>query len=268
MQSPNRRNVLKTLGAGTAALVAGVGTSAASGDESSDSAKVRVAHASPDAPAVDVYVDTSPDGNEPTIAGLEFTDVTDYLELPPGEYEVTITPAGCNEAVPPTPLSVELGDDAYTVAAIGKLSPEDEEPDFTVDVFEDTLGRLDDGTGRVRVYHAVPDAPAVDVRVVDGPTLASDLEFGEAGPNVDVPAGTYPVAVYPAGDDEPVFGPVDVEVCEGEVLTVFAEGNLDPEDDEPEFQPVLAYADAAPYGKANGKGMTEGKDEGDGNASH
>lgn len=254
-RNPPRRTVLKKLGIGAVALTAAGGTAVARGED----AKVRVAHASPDAPAVDVYVGASPAGSDPTIAGLEFTDVTGYLEVPAGEYEVTITPAGSNTAVPPTPVSLELAAEDYTVAAIGELSPEGSEPAFAPDVFADKLGVLGDGMGRVRVYHAVPDAPAVDVRVVGGPTLASGLTFGNAGPNVEVPAGTYPVAVYPAGGSDPVFGPVDVTVRAGEVLTVFAEGNLSPEGSEPGFQPVLAYEEAAPFGGGRGGGRGRGK---------
>jgi len=167
MKSPDRRSVLKTIGSGAALFAAGVGTSAAHDD---DEARIRVAHASPDAPAVDVYVDAAPDGNEPAIAGAEFTDVTDYLVIPEGEHEVTITAAGSTEPVAPTPLTVGLSDNPYTFAAIGELSPENGESCFTVDVYKDDLDPLDDDTGRVRAYHAVPDAPAVDVRVEDGPT--------------------------------------------------------------------------------------------------
>jgi hypothetical protein len=68
-----------------------------------------------------------------------------------------------------------------------------------------------------------------------------------------VAAGTYPVAVYPAGSSTPVFGPVEVTARDGEVLTAFAEGELDPEGDEPGFQPVLAYEEAAPFGRGKGR---------------
>lgn len=257
MTSIDRRSVLKTIGTGAVALATGVGTASAQDDET----RVRVAHASPDAPAVDVYVDAAPEGNDPTIAELEFTDVTEYLTIPSGEHKVTITAAGDTDPVSPTPLSVELGDNPYTFAAIGELSPESGESCFTVDVYQDDLSPLDEDTGRVRAYHAVPDAPPVDVRVVDGPTLASELNFAKEGPNTEVQAGTYPVEVVPTGGEDPVFGPVDVEVRAGQVLTVFAVGNLEPEGDEPEFQPVLAYEEAAPFGGGNGDGMGGGDGE-------
>lgn len=235
-----RRKTIKGIGAGTAVLVGGVNpVGAADGD-----AKLRAAHAVPDAPAVDVLVN----GNV-AVADLAFGDVTGYLEVPAGEYDVAINVAGTSTTV--FSATIELAAEDYTAAAIGNLEPEGDEPGFTVDIFTDKLGVLDSGDGRVRAYHASPDAPAVDVAVADANDepaiyLAQDLSFGSAGPNVEVAAGTYPVAVYPAGSSTPVFGPVDVTIREGEVLTAFAEGELEPEGDEAGFQPVPAYEEAAP----------------------
>ena len=56
------------------------------------SARVRVIHASPDAPAVDVCVDGAV-----AFAGAAFPGATDYAELAPGTYAVRVIPAdaGC-----------------------------------------------------------------------------------------------------------------------------------------------------------------------------
>lgn len=51
----------------------------------SDEAMVRIAHASPDAPAVDVYVN-----GDAVVEGAAFKDATDYMNLPAGEHEVEI----------------------------------------------------------------------------------------------------------------------------------------------------------------------------------
>lgn len=50
---------------------------------------VRVAHASPDTPAVDIWVNGAV-----AISNLTFPDVTDYLLLPAGDYNFQVTPAG------------------------------------------------------------------------------------------------------------------------------------------------------------------------------
>lgn len=257
----DRRTVLKELGTGVAIVAAG-GTGVAAGRDGGGGgggdgdAKLRAAHAVPDAPAVDVYVGVAPEDDDPTVAGLEFGEVTGYLELAAGEYEVTVTVAGKTNPVGPTPITVDLAAEDYTAAATGNLSPEGDEDGFGLDVFEDKLGVLDDGDGRVRAYHLSPDAPAVDVAVADEDDepalfLAQGIEFGEAGGNVEVEAGTYPVAVYPAGSSDPVFGPVDVTVEDGEVLSAFAEGELSPESGDSGFTVVTSSEDAAPPDRAD-----------------
>lgn len=266
---PTRRRLLGSIAAGTATVVLGSGTALAD-----DDAKVRVAHASPDAPNVDVFLDDAK-----VLADVSFTTVSSYLELSSGSYEVTI--AAASDATDPDAAetvafqdTVTLDGEDYTAAAVGELTPDVSDEGFGVALFEDTLGVLPAGSGRVRIVHASPDAPAVDVRVVDDEgatvlTLADDIEFGEASDNVEAPVGTYSVAVFPAGAaeslDAAVFGPVDVEVRDGEVLTVFAEGFLT---SEPEFTPVLAYEEAAPFGNGNGSGSNPGRGNGNGDGSN
>ncbi|MFB6169497.1 MAG: DUF4397 domain-containing protein [Haloferacaceae archaeon] len=84
---PSRRSVLASIGT-TAVAAVGVGAvSAQSGtDDGEPRAAVRLAHASPDAPAVDVSVD-----GEEVVSGLEFRRVSDYLTLDPGDHGVRVT---------------------------------------------------------------------------------------------------------------------------------------------------------------------------------
>lgn len=262
--NPTRRGVLRSIGAGTAVLVVGSGVAAAHDDETVGGAKVRVVHASPDAPNVDVFVD-----GEKVLADVPYTTVSGYLELPADTYEVTV--AAASDAEDPDEAEtvvfqedVAFESEDYTLAAIGELTPDVSDEEFRVAVYEDALGTLDEDIGRVRIVHASPDAPAVDVRVVDDDgatvlTLADGIEFGEAGENVEGESGTYSVAVFPAGADEDldeaVFGPTDVEVHEGELLTVFAMGFIT-DDADPGFELVPASEDVAPFGDGEQGGGT------------
>ncbi|MFL8938408.1 DUF4397 domain-containing protein [Rossellomorea oryzaecorticis] len=77
-------------------------------------AMVRIIHASPDAPAVDVYVD-----GKAVVEGAEFKAATEYMNLPAGEHKVEIYAAGTMGSEDPVisqSLTVEEGM-AYTVAA-------------------------------------------------------------------------------------------------------------------------------------------------------
>src|SRR4051794_24521930 len=76
-----------------------------------DTGMVRVAHLSPDSPAVDVTVDG---GSAPavTVPGLGYGDVSDYRALPAGSYTVSVRAAGADPASPPvlsTTVDVQAG---------------------------------------------------------------------------------------------------------------------------------------------------------------
>lgn len=75
-------------------------------------ARVRVVHASPDAPAVDISV-TAPGadlaGETPALASVAFGDVADYIEAPAGDCQVRVAPAGTKTVV--------IASGALTVAA-------------------------------------------------------------------------------------------------------------------------------------------------------
>ncbi|MEF8841616.1 MAG: DUF4397 domain-containing protein [Haloarculaceae archaeon] len=242
---PKRRDLLLGIGTAATATAAGVGglaaadraTASTSGDDGP--ARVRVAHASPDAPNVDVLVD-----GERVLSDVTFRSVTGYLSLEPGTYEVTITAAGDPDTVAfEGAVSVEAGTD-YTLAAIGELSEES----FRVEPLVDRNRDLPDTIAEVRVVHASPDAPNVDVTTGHGRALAEDLSFGHVGHYRILFAGETEVAVEPAsGDDDPVFE-TTLTLEGGETYTVFAEGYLTP-DDEPTDEPfglVPAAGDTRP----------------------
>ena len=209
-------------------------------------ANVRVAHLSPDAPNVDVSVD-----GEAVLEDVAYRDVSDYLQLAPGSYDVQITEAGNQETVLyEDTLQVEAAN--YTVAAIGEAAEENQP--LSVEVFEDDL--TDPGeNARIRGIHAAPDAPAVDIVGADsGDPLFEDLAFGESQ-TAEAPPGTYTFDVVPAGEEDadPVAS-FDATVEAGTVYSAFAVGYLEPDDapaDE-EFG-IEIVEDSA--GMAGGNGM-------------
>ncbi|WP_226005416.1 DUF4397 domain-containing protein [Natrinema salinisoli] len=191
-------------------------------DETDESmANVRVAHLSPDAPNVDVYV-----GGDPVLEDVPYRAVSDYLELAPDTYEVMITAAGdADTVVYDDELEIAAGE--FTIAALGELA--DENQPFAPSVFEDDVSDPGDNA-RVRLVHASPDAPAVDVTVGDGETvLFEGAEFGDAA-TTEVPGGEYTLEVRPAteNNDGDVVGTFDVAPEGGSVYTAFAVGYLEP----------------------------------------
>jgi len=206
-------------------VVASVGVAAAQEDEAET--EVRVVHAVPDAPAVDVYVD-----DELVFADIDFGEESDYEAAATGTQTVTVTPANDSETVV-FEEEVDIEGQA-TVAVGGELAEEDIVALALADDAEPA-----DNESAVRLAHLAPDAPAVDVTVAEtGDVLFDAVEFGNATDYETVPAGEYTLEVRNATDDDDgdVVGTVDVTVEEGDAYTAVATGYLDTEEapvDEP-----------------------------------
>jgi hypothetical protein len=244
----DRRQLLRGIGTATVAAVVPVGSAIADDDEDEATAGLRVAHASPDVPAVDVYVDGSK-----AVGDLAFRSVTEYLDVPTGEREVSVTVAGTDTTVF-GPATLELDAEDYTAVARGEVTSDDTA--FTVDLFEDTNGaNLDDGDARVRAIHASPDAPGVDVTVDDDAVTVFDgVEYGESSGYSVVTAREYDIEIRPAGGGEPVFE-TTASLSAGSTYTVFAVGYLTTDDDPTDeaFGLVLSEdATAPPRGEGRG----------------
>mgnify|MGYP006276208467 FL=1 len=196
------------------------------------SAMVRVAHLSPNAPNVDVYVDESA-----VLEDVPFGAVSEYLDVPAGERQVEITAAGDPDtSVFSGPVTVEDGT-AYTVAAIGEIGDSADRM-FEPLILQDDNSDPGGDTARVRVVHASPDAPAVDVTVASsGDALYDGVAYGQSG-YVEVPAGEYTLQIRgdTDGNDGDVVASFDVDLAGGQVYTAFAAGYLSP-DDEPADTP-------------------------------
>ena len=180
---------------------------------SAGTAQVRVAHLSPDAPAVDVYVDGTR-----VVSGAGFKDVTGYLTLPVGSASVRVTPAGATSpAVIDTTVTLAAGR-SYTVAATGLLAA------IQPVVLEDDRGTT--GQAKVRFVHASPDAPAVDIAVTGGPVLFSNVPFRQATAYPEVAPSTYDLEARPAGSGAVALKVPDVTLNARTNYTIFAVGLL------------------------------------------
>ncbi|MBX0287525.1 DUF4397 domain-containing protein [Halomicroarcula sp. F28] len=197
-------------------------------DDTSDPAMVRVAHMSPDAPNVDVYVD----GDE-VLSDVAFGAQSGYLEVPAGDRQVKITAAGDESTVVYDEAVTVAAGTAYTVVAAGEISEGADEA-FAPLVLEDDNSAPAEGNARLRVVHVSPDAPSVDVTASDGDVVLFDnVPYGESG-STEVGSGTYEVEIRPdsdGNDADPAAEFPDTSLEGGNVYTAYAAGYLSPDDD-------------------------------------
>jgi hypothetical protein len=174
------------------AVAASLGMPAAS---AADVGMLRLAHLSPDTPAVDVYVDSVSDpAARVTLPGVSYGTVSNYRPVPPGVYTVAMRAAGASPSTPPvlsTTVQVAAGT-ALTVAGVGHFSA------LGLTVLDDDLTPPPPGRSRMRVIAAAASAAQVDVSIA-GATVASALPFAKAGSYVDVPDGAISLTVTSSG---------------------------------------------------------------------
>jgi hypothetical protein len=173
----------------------GGGTGGSGGTQQGGNAMLRIVHASPDAPAVDIYVKGS---TTPAVESLGYGKSTDYVELPGGTYSFEIRAAG---AAPSSPAAFEVTDlslapdKRYTAIAAGSLGSTSADDKFRVLPLEEGFDAASPGKARVRIVHASFDAPTVDLDVGNddpgAPELAGLARFADSGSaGVELPAGT------------------------------------------------------------------------------
>jgi hypothetical protein len=175
-------------------------------------AELRVAHLSPDAPPVDVWLDGAV-----VLSGVPFQAVSGHLPVGAGEHRVQVTPAGATEPVV-IDATVDLASGvSYTVAATGLLGSGDLQPLVLVDERSSGPG------SRVRFVHASPDAPGVDVALTGGAVLFPNVSFRESDGYLSVDPGVYDLEVRLAGTST-VALPLPGTTLPAGSVTVFAIG--------------------------------------------
>ncbi len=203
-------------------LLAGTALTAACSDDDDNTgpggeARVRVVHASPDAPAVDVLVDDAE-----VLGDVPYLASSGYLDLAPGQRNLKVNAAGTATTV--IDADVDLTDGAdYTVIASGPVAA------IAPIVLEDDNTAPSAGNVRVRAIHGAPGAPAVDIYVTapgadleaETPALTG-VEFGDVADYIEAPAGDYQVRVTPAGSKAVVIDSGTLSLASGQVRTAIA----------------------------------------------
>lgn len=116
MQTKTRRPALFAgVIAASLLAVSGIGASA----QDAETAMVRVLHASPDAPAVDVYADGAV-----VLSGVAFGTISSYMEVPAGNHQIQVFAADADPAVDTAVIDATVtlaAGTATTVAATNSI---------------------------------------------------------------------------------------------------------------------------------------------------
>jgi hypothetical protein len=201
--SLRRSSVLLVITALIAFTGCGSSDSSNENNTTAEKAHVRVLHASPDAPAVNVMVNGSA-----ALEGVDYMQGSALIPLDQGTYSVQVDgilpDMTTTTVIGPVDLDFMAGTryDIMAVNSVASIEPL---------IIETPIETVAEGMARVVAVHASAAAPAVDLYVTaPGADLASaaplgTFEFkGSLGP-VTVPAGDYQIRVTVAGTKTVVF---------------------------------------------------------------
>jgi hypothetical protein len=166
-------------------------------------ASVRIIHASPDAPSVDINLNGSV-----AVTDLDYGQATDSIVARPGALNVTVLgrlPGTARPAViGPASITLAAGG-AYAVLAVNNVAA------IEPLVVTRETSTVSTSSVRLQVVHAAPAAPAVAVYVTaPGADLASSAPVGSFAFKgvlgaATIAAGDYQIRVTPAGASSPVL---------------------------------------------------------------
>lgn len=178
-----------------------------------DVSYVRVFHASPNGPSVDVYINGGL-----AFKNLQFKDFSEYVQLPMGEYKIEVFLAGQKE-VPILTQNIRLPEkEVITIAAVGNF-----EDLQLIPYIEGNADDLLENESRVRITHLSPDAPNIDV-LIDENLAFKDIGFMDATDYDQLPSGSYNLTVNLADTKDAVLT-LNTELKSQKVYTVYIVGN-------------------------------------------
>ena len=242
-------------------LVLTTGCTAAT-EESSTTARVRVAHLSPDAPAVDFCI--APAGTQefagPVLAGagalngISYSKVTKYLEVEAQQYDVRLVNVGANDCTKglgadTTDLPALPVGSSVTIAATGKIAHGTGSAAFQLRAYIDD-SEVGADAAKLRFIHASPGTPNVDVGLGGGllfTPVFTNTAYGEASAYLDTPAiDSAEISARATGSSSDVIAIKPASLPAGAIATAFAIGELGGESGAP--LAVLLCIDNAEHG--------------------
>ena len=176
-------------------LLAVPAVSAATASAATGTGWIRLAHLSPNTPAVDVYLYSFGDSSAQIVLHhVAYGTVSPYEQVPAGDYTVAMRAAGAAAtSAPVLSASVDVTSGrAYTVAGLGP------ESGLRLQVLDDQLG-TPSGKALVRVIQASLKQSVVSVNW-GGQVLNGSLKFGSVSSYQTVSPGTATLTVSGGGE--------------------------------------------------------------------
>lgn len=176
------------------------------------SSRLRIAHASPAGPPVDIYLN-----QKLAAADVTYKNIVPYMTVQPGHFLIEIYPSGkTGQPLLTRTLNVQSGQ-SYTLVAGNK--PTELQLYAYLDDPAPTAGQA-----RLRVFHLSPDAEAVDIQTGTGTTLFGNVAFGQSTAYATTAPGKVDLQALVSGTEQIVLALPERELSTDSVTTVVVFG--------------------------------------------
>lgn len=172
-------------------------------------AKVRVLHASPNAPLVDIYIN-----GQQVLQNISYKQSSNYMSLPQGQYRIDVYETGTHTSPIFSALVPVMNNKAYTIAAVGDSSSKLQLLPFIDSTF------LPYGDAKIRVAHLSPDAPLIDIAFKNGETLFSNLSYKQITEYLQVTSGTADLEIRAAGTKDIILAVPNLKIQPNTLYTI------------------------------------------------
>ena len=223
--------------------------------------KLRVGHLAPfaanlDDTKVDICIDGATSPVAPQLQGVPYNAVTDFLELPAGDYDLVVTIAGSNCGsvaldIPPVRLGNGEIADAYAIGKNDATFPLSISTALGINVL-----------ATVNIAHYAPfgtsqDGTSVSI-FVDGDEALTNVKFGDVQTGVPLAAGDHLIEIKPTATGTTAISGT-ITLAAGGSYTAMAIGDGDNQPlglkllDDSTAAPAAGMAAAAALDEGNGK---------------
>ncbi|MFE8695815.1 DUF4397 domain-containing protein [Cytobacillus sp. FJAT-53684] len=187
-------------------------------------AKVRFIHASTDASNVDIYVNSIK-----VLKDLPYKEVSDYLTLPTGKYQVDIYPAGTMVSTILSRKIIIAQGKCYTFIATGVVK------NLKWVVLEDEP-HVPHGETKIRFIHLSSDTPAVDIAVKNRDIIFSNISFRKFTSYLGLFPMTVDLEARVAGSNNIALSIPQLKLEKNKIYSILIVGSVT---DDPELEAIL-----------------------------
>jgi len=184
---------------------------------------VRVAHLSPDAPAVDVYLrNDKTNVSSKIVPNLAFKAISGYIPFAAvtgDTYSTVVTAVNSENTLDSSTIAI-AADSVLTVSLVGLVANGSPTPFHIVYLNDNNGAPADSWSNRVRFFHALPGTVAVSLSL-NGQAIFTNVDFAVVTAYALVKTGTYTVALS-SGEDQ--IATANFDFIGGGVYTIIAEG--------------------------------------------